>query len=361
MATFMVMNGKLQVQSGKLVTSPSRETFEDCCCEGDSWPAAGYHSVWKITSGGSYVWSYDTGDTAYATAVDSSGNVYVAGKGGVWKLNSSGVLQWTYALAGVDCWDIAVDSDGNVVVVCDEATVDGDANTSVFKLTSAGAIEWTYDLTGGQTSEMLGVATDGTDVFVTAQFYNCGDSKYYYVWKLDEDGVLQWSISDANGYSGSAVAVHSDSTISVASNPGANVSNVRFTADGTSDTEWTAAPFGSSNQAIDAAIDSGDNVYTCSYGYNGVKMVAKLDDADGSTLWTWDAAGRSASGFQTIYGVASDGTDCYACGQRIDYASIWKISSAGADVWDFDTTGTTYRPSANSTHVFVPGERVLIS
>jgi len=135
-------------------------------------------------------------DYAYGVATDSSGNVYVTGmtKGGldgcksagvedlfVVKYNSSGTKQWTKQLgsSGRDSANaIAIDSSGNLYVAgmtfggLDWNTSAGANDLFVVKYNSSGTKQWTKQLGSASSDYANGVATDSSgNVYVTGDTY----------------------------------------------------------------------------------------------------------------------------------------------------------------------------------------------
>jgi outer membrane protein assembly factor BamB len=186
---------------------------------------------WNTFQGGSSVDDYSTGVT-----VDTSGNVYVAGASIVtWgspvraytagrdvftaKLDSSGALQWNTFLGGsgddYDSGGIAVDTSGNVYVAgYSTATWQGTsppvrayaANNDVFaaKLDSSGALQWNTFLGSNGDEASNGIAVDGSgNVYVAGQggatwgspvrAFTIGGPPDVFAAKLNSSGALQWN------------------------------------------------------------------------------------------------------------------------------------------------------------------------
>jgi len=183
--------------------------------------------VLKYNSSGTKQWTKQLGssgrDSANAIAIDSSGNLYVAGitYGGLdWntnsgandlfvvKYNSSGTKQWTEQL-GTPSSDaanaVATDSSGNVYVAGVTYGVLGDKNRGnsdlfVVKYNSSGTKQWTKQLGTSSTDTANGVATDSSgNVYVAGGTYGGLDGNTsagvndLFVVKYNSSGTKQWT------------------------------------------------------------------------------------------------------------------------------------------------------------------------
>ena len=149
----------------------------------------------EVNSSGSLTWNTFLGgagtDQAYAIDLDSSNNVYVAGDStATWgtpvrayssgteafvaKLNNSGTLLWNTFLGGSgadDGYAIAVDSSGNVYVAGDSAgtwgspvlAYSGGTDAYIAKLNSSGSLIWNGFLGGSGSDVGLGLAIDASN------------------------------------------------------------------------------------------------------------------------------------------------------------------------------------------------------
>ncbi len=217
-----------------VVGTPSTNTFFVSANESGT-PIAytdggtGTHS-WQIAialgSTGNY--QLATHDFANGVVTDSSGNVYVTGgtKGGldgntsagntdlfVLKYNSSGTKQWTKQLgsSGRDSANaIAIDSSGNLYVAgmtfggLDWNTNSGANDLFVVKYNSSGTKQWTEQLGTPSSDAANAVATDSSgNVYVAGVTYgvlgdqNKGNSDLFVV-KYNSSGTKQW-VEKQNG------------------------------------------------------------------------------------------------------------------------------------------------------------------
>ena len=188
----------------------------------------------KVNSSGVLQWNTFLGGTGddyvFGIAVDSSGNIYIAGfsdtawgspvraHSGNWdafaaKLNRNGVLQWNTFLGGTGVtrgYGIAAESNGNVYITGYTSSSWGSpvrAYTSasdvfVAKLDSSGALQWNTFLGGTGTDYGHSIAVDSSaNVYVTGysssswgnpvRSFGGGDTDAFAV-KLDSSGRLEY-------------------------------------------------------------------------------------------------------------------------------------------------------------------------
>jgi hypothetical protein len=233
---------------------------------GASWgspvrPIAGAFDAFaaKLNNNGALQWNTFLGsltsDSGWAIAVDSSGNVYVAGWSGLtWgspvrtfaggrdafvaKLNGSGALQWNTFL-GSSSDDvsnaIAVDTSGNVYVAGYSGAswgspvrpFGGNCDAFVAKLNGSGALQWNTFLGGSDYDFGNAIAVD-----MSGNVYVAGDSpaswgspvRPYagsldaFAAKLDGSGALQWNafLGGSGGDDGPGIAVDTSGNVYVA-------------------------------------------------------------------------------------------------------------------------------------------------
>jgi hypothetical protein len=280
--------------------------------------------VIKYNSSGTKQWTEQNGtdmwDEARGVTTDSSGNVYVVGgtkgaklngvkKAGmteafVIKYNSSGTRQWTKLLG---TWRkdfanaVAIDSSGNIYVAgvterhLDGNTSAGNDDLFVVKYDSKGKKQWTKQLGTKRNDRARGVATDSSgNVYVTGDTYggldgntNAGYNDLFVVKYLD-NGTKLWTKQLGTSSTDLANGVATDSSGNVYVTGGTyggldgntNAGNsdlfvVKYNSSGTK--QWTKQ-MGSSSRDYDygVATDSSGNVYVSGDTYGGL---------DGNTNW----------------------------------------------------------------------------
>jgi cysteine-rich repeat protein len=318
-------------------------------------------------------------DTGYAIAVDGSGNVLVAGwSGGTWaspvqaygtgseafvaKLNPDGALTWNTFLGGGQddiISAIAVDSSGNVYVAGYGPRDFGIFDTFVAKLSPDGALTWNTVLGGGRDDFVGAIAVDGSGNVLVAGSSNetwgsplleCGFGGDAFVAKVNSAGDLTWNtfLGGDGGQSGWAIAVNGSGDVFVAGDsdrPWGSPVRPHTAEDG----QWQYDAFiamlesdgalnwntflGSSadDYAYGIAVDDSNNVYVTGlsnstwgspvrpYTAGADTFAAKVDSAG---VLTWNTF-LGGSGADTGRGIAVDGSgDVYVGG---DADGTWGI------------------------------------
>ena len=332
---------------------------------------------------------YDGGniDASHGVAVDSSGNVYVAGQsynGANYdyctiKYDSSGTAVWTNfydgGMVGDNfAWGVAVDSSVNVYVT--GYSWDTNENYCTIKYDSSGTAIWTNFYDGGNDDRAYGVAVDSSsNIYVTGYSYN-GINNIWCTIKYTSTGF----VLKTNFYVGGGglsdlpfrIAVGSGDNVYITGKTynGANYDYCTIKYDSSGTVIWTNFyDGGSADRAYGVAVDSSDNVYVAGESYNGANYdyCTIKYDSSGTAVWTNFYDGGSAD---RAYGVAVESSgNVYITGKTYngannDYCTI-KYDSSGIALWtNFydgggnDTAwGVAVATNFNPDRVFITGSR----
>jgi len=357
-------------------------------------------------------WGGSSGDSLYAVAVDSTGNIYCAGvtysfgAGGdalLLKYDSSGTLQWAKTWSG-SSWDIlsavAVDSAGNIY--CAGYFGAGYSNALLLKYDSSGALQWAKTWGGSSWDILSAVAVDSAGNIYCAGYtdsFGAGVEDALLL-KYNSSGALAW----ANTWGGSdsdylsAVAVDSAGNIYCAGHTdsfGAGYEDallLKYNSLGT--LQWVMTWGGSDSDRLDAvAVDSAGNIYCAgfsrSFGTGWADALLLKYNSSGALQWaeTWgDGSGDdlyavavdSAGNVYCAGGTASFGTGGWDAlllkynssgtlqlaktwgGSSTDWLSAVAVDSTGniylggstdsyTGVWQEVTTGTQRTPSGSES------------
>ena len=322
--------------------------------------------VVKISSGGTHLWSTYLGgdnlDNAYKIAVNSSGNVYVAGEtqslgwtsgggdtsyngsidGYVVKLSNAGAHVWSTYLGGGSSdysLGLAIDAVGNIYVEGGTASpgwISGGFNTTyagsgdsyVVKLNDAGEHLWSTYLGGSEHEHAGGVAVDGnSNVYVTGYCESPGwtsggfDTSHNgaydgYVVKLNDSGGHLWST-----YLGGSQV---DYGFGIALDSSGNV----YVTGYSESTGWTSGGFDTThNGSYDGYVvklnDSGGHLWSTYLGGASDDYGISIASGDGGNVYVTGNSGSpgwTSGGFDTTHNGMYDGF-------------VMKLSDAGGHLW----------------------------
>lgn len=330
--------------------------------EADDWT---FLDIWlrKYNASGGTVWTktYNqsdgyTDEYGYAVAVDSSGNVYVAGSqtdesliadGVVIKYDSSGNVTWTATYSGTandndEALGIAVDSSGNVYVAGYEMTAGSGNDIWVSKLDSGGDTTWTKKYSGaaGDDDRGASIAVDSYGNVYAAGYETVTDqSTNVWVRKYDSSGNVTWTKtynSDTNGGDlANGITVDSSGNVYVTGSAAITAGSTdvwvrKYDSDG--DTVWTQTYDGGVGSDIGYAIavDSSGNVYatgSTSVTNQKTDVWVRKYDSDGDTVWTQTYNNPILNSWEVGFGIAvSSNGGVYVTGDTY-------ITGQGADIW----------------------------
>ncbi|MFX1374185.1 MAG: SBBP repeat-containing protein [Promethearchaeota archaeon] len=283
------------------------------------------NEILPLTASSSYVcvWNrtWDDGpasllEICHGIAVDSSGNVYIAGEAlyqieegkrdmVLVKYDGNGVQQWNRTWGGAEMdqgYAVVVDSSDNVYLAGHTTSFGAVAYDIVLvKYDTDGVLQWNRTWDGGDYDGGYAVAVDSSDnAYVAGYTYNvvAGGHDIVLV-KYDTDGLLQWNRTwDAGDYDyGYAVAVDSSDNVYVAGYtwglaPGdMDLVLVKYDENGLQQWNQTCGK-DDWDEGYGLAVDSLNNVYLTGYirnsGSNDIFLVKY--DGNGMQQWnhTWD-------------------------------------------------------------------------
>jgi subtilisin family serine protease len=320
--------------------------------------------IWnKIYDGGSYESGYDIYESAYDIAVDTNGNVYVAGNSdtGVdkdWltiKYDANGNVVWAKPYdSGGKARGVAVDTNGNVYVT-GYSWAGADYDWLTIKYDANGNVVWAKPYDSGGEAHDVAVDTNG-NVYVTGYSWDGADHDWLTI-KYDANGDVVWAEPYGGGGSDGArgVAVDTDGNVYVTGYSWDGAASIPLTIkyDANGNVVWAkpySSGYGNSTEAV--AVDGSGNVYVTGYaddgthyGYGTIKY-----DSSGNVAWSriydygGDMSELDAVGVpETAYGIAVDAYgSVYVAGHymglfpgaRIDenYLVV-KYDSSGNVVW----------------------------
>jgi hypothetical protein len=334
--------------------------------------------LWNTFLGGS------GNDGGSDIAVDSSGNIYVAGSSSaswgspkraytsgtdtfVAKLNSSGNLLWNTFLGGSGDdggGDIAVDSSGNIYVTGSSAATWGsplraytkDYDAFVARLNSSGSLVWNTFLGGNGWDVGVGIDVDGNgNIYVTGSSYPSwgspkrpyGGSGDAFAAKLNTSGDLLWNtfLGGSGEDIGSGIAVDWSGNVYMA---------------GLSDATW-GSPVRDYTSGRDAFVTklntSGDLLWNTFLGGSGTDHGSSIAVDDSGSIYvvgisygTWSSPKRAyTSGFDAfaaklnssgnllwntfLGGNLDDYADDYADGIAVDGSGNVYVAGESSATW----------------------------
>ena len=299
---------------------------------------------WIQTNGNAGVQDYLTG-----IAVDSSDNIYTAGRtasdgaGGndifVAKYNSSGAIQWQRTLGGSggDFGEgIAVDSSSNVYVV--GYTQVGNPFVIV-KYNSSGTIQWQRTLTSSNSCQAYAVTVDSSNNLCITGWDNASIRQIQTV-KYDSSGTLLWQrkINAPGAAEGYGVVTDSSNNIYIAGRTGSSDTFIaKYDLSGT--LQWQKTLSGATvTGGYDIAIDSSNNLYITGVTNSALNILIVKYDSSGTLQWQRRLNGGGGDSGQ---GIAVDSLDnIYITGYT---PQIFDANSSGDDnalIAKYDSSGT---------------------
>ena len=317
----------------------------------------------------------------YASAADSSGNIYAVGyqtASGVsrmltTKVNSSGVLQWSRRLGigtgAISGAGVGLDSSGNIYV-----GGTGQINTAtdkysliVAKYNSSGTIQWQrklYQSVGNNVCSGFFADSNGNSYISGYSTQSVGppSTSSGYMAKYNSSGTLQWQ-KQFTGVAGSfgnlnKATVDSSGNIYIGGSNYVAPTNTVFLQklDSSGNVQWQRSY--STSTIISATVDSSSNVYFCGESIGGSNYRGHIVKYNSSGAIQWQRvidATLSGQNFKYWRGIGIDPNDQLgvagitgqaAGGTNNNLGMIARYPNDGAFTGAVTVGGTTYTTTA---------------
>jgi hypothetical protein len=278
-------------------------------------PAVYDYATIKYSSAGVALWTNryrgynstgNSGDNAFAMAVDGSNNVVVTGSsyGGVSgydyatiKYSSAGVPLWTNRYNGPgnstdSAFAMAVDGSNNVIVTGNSTGSGSSYDYTTIEYSSAGVPLWTnrYGGSGNYYDTAQAVAVDGSNNVIVTGYSDGGMSGYDYATiKYSSAGVPLWT----NRYNGPGNGDDEAKAVAVDGSNNVIVTGYSTGSGGYYDTDYTTIKYSS------AGVPLWTNRYSGPANGGGAANAVAVDSSN-DIIVTGSSAGSGSSAYATI-------------------------------------------------------------
>ena len=287
-------------------------------------------------------------DFGFASTIDTSGNLYIAGQSGssgtnsvqLAKYNSSGIIQWQYGYTisggNPNAYSITLDSSGNIYVCGKNANPS--QSILVIKLNSSGVIQWQKGLAATDSSMFgRGITIDSSGNIYASGYYTISSTgrSYAIVAKYNASGVLQWqkTLYDTTDDRNYSVSIDSSGNIYTCGSSYIINSNgiqiAKYNASGV--LQWQhnlRISGGSGSVGYSVMLDSSGNIYLAG-STQGNSIVAKYNSS-AVLQWQRTLSGGSSSFFNSCY--IDSANNLYLCGGST-------VGSAGMQIAKYNASG----------------------
>jgi hypothetical protein len=312
-------------------------------------------------------WGGNSSECSRKVLLDLSGNVYLGGYTLSFgegyadmclvKYDSLGVQQWNRTWGGVNFDygnDIAIDSSGNVYLAGTTSSFgEGSSDICLVKYDSSGMQQWNRTWGGTDSDSCNGMVVDfSNNIYLTGHTHSFGVTGFdIALVKYDSSGTQLWNQTwdgGADNY-GWGIAIDSSDNVYIAGQisglSGESEINdmVLVKYDGNGILQWSRIWGGSDyDRGEEVVVDLSDNVYltggTQSFGVQISAMALVKYDENGVLQWnrTWDS-----DDYDFSYGVAVDlSGNLYLSGHSGNYGveggdmALVKYDENGVQQWD---------------------------
>jgi hypothetical protein len=268
------------------------------------------------------------------------------------KYRDTGELEWAARLDGDGhstdhAGDLAVDAQGNVLVVGDSIGINGSSDIVVFKYSPTGALLWRYYYDGPEhgTDRAVGIRLSADGSSYIAGISTPGARSSVVTLKLNANGQEQWvtreTSTDLYGVNASAFDV--DAAGNVVAFAHERFYCVTWKYDGNGNRQWTAryrAEEPASMYPWGVRFDGSGNIIVAAnlYGSATNDAVVIKYAADGEQLWAARIVAPSGVGHLQAFAVDGEGNAYIAAERERDIATV-KVGANGSQLWSITYNG----------------------